>query len=137
MTNLIKEIEIDICVQNNVRSSALEIKHVQLYHHHEGNWIKLNCDGVYKKYNSTAGCGGIIIDSDDNWVIGYAQKIVFCDALVMEMWVMLHEIELPLQKRITNLVVISDSKVLVDMVNQDIRDNHNLLTLVHGIKRMT
>lgn len=50
---------------------------------------------------------------------------------------MLHGIELSLQKRITNPVVISDSKVLVDMVNQEIRDNHNLLTLVCRIRRMT
>lgn len=47
ITHLVKETEIGILLQNNVRSSVPEIKHVPLYHPKE-NRIKLNCDCVIK-----------------------------------------------------------------------------------------
>lgn len=44
---MVKEIETGSRVRNNVRFSGLEIKYVQWYRL-EGNWIKLDCGGVYK-----------------------------------------------------------------------------------------
>lgn len=84
VTHLVKEIETRIWVQTNVRSPVLEIKHVQWYHR-EGNWIKLNCDGVYKKSNSILRCVGLLRDSTGNWVTGYPRKKGFCDALATNM----------------------------------------------------
>lgn len=50
---------------------------------------------------------------------------------------MLHEIELAWYDRITNLMVEGVSKVMIDMVNQDSKEDHNWLTLIHRIIRMT
>lgn len=83
------------------------------------------------------GCGGLLRDSSRNWVKGYALKIGLGDALKTNIWAILHGIELVWHDRITSLVVESDSKVLIDMVNQEIEDGHNFLTLVRRIRRMT
>ncbi|MCI85796.1 ribonuclease H, partial [Trifolium medium] len=33
-----------------------------------------------------AGCGGLLRDSNGQWIHGYTQKIGACDALHAEMW---------------------------------------------------
>lgn len=60
-----------------------------------------------------------------------------CDALTAEMWMMLHETELAWRNKIINLVIESDSKVLIDMFNQEIGNNHNFSILDRRIIRMT
>lgn len=42
---------------------------------------------------------------------------------------MLRETELAWRNKIINLVIESDSKILIDMFNQEIGNNHNSLTL--------
>lgn len=55
----------------------------------------------------------------------------------LKLWAMLHDIELAWHEIITNLMVESESKILIDMVNQEIRDDRNFPTLISRIRRMT
>lgn len=116
--HVVKEIKNDNRVQNKSRQSKIESKHVQWYRL-ESNWVRINRDGTYKKTTAIAGCGGLLRDSSGNWLKGYTRKISLCDTLLTKMWVMFHGIELVWQERITNMKVKSDSKVLIDMINQE------------------
>jgi hypothetical protein len=49
-------------------------------------WIKLNCDGAYKKVQDVAGCSGLLWNSYGCWIRGYTQKIGCCNASHAEMW---------------------------------------------------
>lgn len=59
---------------------------------------------------------------------------LLCDAFSVEMWVMLHGIELVWYDKISNPVVDSDFKVMINKVNQENGDIHNFSTLVRRIK---
>lgn len=53
--------------------------------------------------------------------------VCVCDALMNEIWAKLHGLELAWPKQFTNLMVASDSKILIDMVSQkSLEDNFNL-----------
>ncbi|MCH80789.1 ribonuclease H protein [Trifolium medium] len=49
-------------------------------------WIKLNCDGAYKKSVHLSGCGGPFLDFGGRWLKGYILKIGTCNALHSKMW---------------------------------------------------
>jgi ribonuclease HI len=80
------------------------------------SWIKLNCDGAHYKFVDLARCGGLLRDSNDQWIQGRTQKIGTCDSLHAEMWGMYVGLELARRKGVTHLIVESDSKILIDMV---------------------
>lgn len=44
-------------------------------------WIKFNCDGACKGNILTLDCGGLICNSNEQWIKGYAKNIGSCDAL--------------------------------------------------------
>ena len=46
--------------------------------------MKLNYDGAYKESLVIADRGCFIIDSNSQWLKGYARKIGTCDALYVE-----------------------------------------------------
>lgn len=46
--------------------------------------------------------GDLFRDSSESWVKGYARKIGVCDALIAEIWVMLHGLELAFYKFSSN-----------------------------------
>jgi hypothetical protein len=61
-------------------------------------WVKFDCDGAHKKSVDLAGCGGLLRDSNGQWIQGYTQKIRTCDALHAEMWGIYARLELPRRK---------------------------------------
>ncbi|KAK2361139.1 heat shock 70 kDa protein [Trifolium repens] len=48
-------------------------------------WVKLNMDCAYKK-GSSAGCGGVIRDSNGIWRGGFAKNLIIGSAYVAELW---------------------------------------------------
>lgn len=109
----------------------LEIRHVHRYRL-DNNWIMLNCDGTYKSSTSIVGCDGLFTYSSENLVIDYAQKNGLCDALTIQMFVILHGLQLTWNEIITNQVIEIDSKVLMYMV----RYEYNFPTLVWRIRQL-
>lgn len=59
------------------------------------------------------------MDSSGNWLRGYTRKIDLHDAHTEEIWAMFRGIELHWQERIINLKVESNSKVRIDVINQE------------------
>ncbi|GAU35182.1 hypothetical protein TSUD_319920 [Trifolium subterraneum] len=97
-------------------------------------WIKLNCDGAYKESLDLAGCGGLLRDSNGQWIHGYTQKIGACDALHAEMWGMYVGMNLARRQGVTRLILESDSKLLVDMVTWRCNLNGATPILIRRIK---
>lgn len=70
------------------------------------------------------------LETRRNSVREYAHKIALCDALTTKMWTMLHGMKLTWQERIKNLVVESDSKVLINRTSQEFENDHSFPTLI-------
>jgi len=115
-----------------------EIIHVGWNRPPEG-WIKLNSDGTCKGNNDVSGCGGLFRNSDGRWIKGYMKKIGSCDALHAEMWGVYLGLEMAWRDRIPQLIVESDSKLLIDMITYNcnlggivpilVKHIHNLLSM--------
>jgi ribonuclease HI len=76
------------------------------------------------------GCGGLLRDSDGRRIKGYVRKIEICDAFNAEMWGMYIFLDMAWRANITHLIVDIDSKILVDMINDNCKFNKIVPTLV-------
>jgi ribonuclease HI len=99
-----------------------------------GDWVKLNCDGAYKESVDIAGCGGLIRDSNGQWLKGYVWKIGTCDVLYAEMWGMYEGLRIARRQGFSQLIVESDSKLLVDMVTRNCKINGAIPVLIRRIR---
>ncbi|MCH88942.1 ribonuclease H protein [Trifolium medium] len=99
-------------------------------------WIKLNCDGACKGGGESSGCGGLFRNSDGRWMKGYIKKIGVCDAFHAELWGMYLGLDMAWKERIPQLIVESDSKVLIDMITDNCKFNGVVPTLVRRIRNL-
>lgn len=54
------------------------------------NWIKINTDGSIMGNLGPAGCGGLLRDSQGQWIIGFIRNIGDTTALAVELWAIRH-----------------------------------------------
>lgn len=102
----------------------------------EEGWIKLNSDGASRGEDNQVGCGGLLRDSTETWVLGYTRKFGVCNAIQVEAWGMWIGVNLARQRDITKLVVESDSKTPVDMMYNSTEDDRNHPTLIRRIRKL-
>lgn len=99
-------------------------------------WIKLNSDGACKGIGEYSGCGGLFRDTGGRWLKGYIRKIGVCDALHAEMWGMYLGLEMAWREHIPQLIVESDSKILIDMVTENCKFSGSVPILVQRIRKL-
>jgi ribonuclease HI len=99
-------------------------------------WIKLNSDGACKGIGEYSGCGGLFRDTEGRWLKGYIRKIGVCDALHAEMWGMYLGLEMAWREKIPQLIVESDSKILIDMVTENCKFSGSVPILVQRIRKL-
>jgi ribonuclease HI len=99
-------------------------------------WIKLNSDGACKRGGESSGCGGLFRNSDGRWIKGYFKKIGVCDAFHAELWGMYLGLDMAWKERIPQLIVESDSKILIDIVTNNYKFSGVVPTLVQRIRNL-
>lgn len=55
------------------------------------HFIKLNTDGSTEGNPDWAGAGGLLCDSCGGWKVGFVRYIDITSAIVVELWMMLHD----------------------------------------------
>ncbi|KAK2382454.1 TMV resistance protein N [Trifolium repens] len=63
----------------------------------EGDWIKLNTDGASRRNNS-AGCGGLLRNSNGQWLGGFSRHLGTCNAYIAELWGVLDGLKLAYER---------------------------------------
>ncbi|KAG8496087.1 hypothetical protein CXB51_009179 [Gossypium anomalum] len=76
---------------------------------------------------------GILRDSHGNWLPGFCRFIGRGSALTIELWAILHGLEIAWQKEYTKVIIVSDNKSAVDMLT-DASLGSSTTTLVRRIK---
>jgi ribonuclease HI len=100
------------------------------------HWIKLNSDGACKGSGEYSGCGDLFRDSKGRWINGYIRKIGVYDALHAEMWGMYLRLEMAWREHISQLIVESDSKILIDIVTENCKFSGSVPMLVQHIRKL-
>ena len=72
-------------------------------------WFKLNTDGALAGNPGKARGGGLIRDSNEHWVKGYARSIGFTTSVIAELWALRDGLNLALSEGIRNLIVALSS----------------------------
>lgn len=80
-----------------------------------GSW-KLNCDGSVNISGRSAGCGGVLRDSNGAFVFAFSQHLEDCNILEAELKGILHGIRIARNRGFFRLVVESDSSDAFDLL---------------------
>jgi len=62
------------------------------------NWVKLNCDGVVNQGGLSASCGGVIQNSDEEFISAFSVRLGGCTIITAELVAIFHGIKLALDK---------------------------------------
>ena len=99
-------------------------------------WNKLNTDGASLGNLGKSGGGGLIRNSQGNWIKGFSRSIGFTTSVMAELWVLRNGLYLAIQLGINFLEVELDAKVIVDMLNNTDCSNRKHSPLLHDCKSL-
>ncbi|KAK2422059.1 Polynucleotidyl transferase, ribonuclease H superfamily protein [Trifolium repens] len=101
----------------------------------EGDWIKLNTDGASRRNNS-AGCGGLLRNSNGQWLGGFSRHLGTCNAYIAELWGVLDGLKLAYERGFKKIELHIDSNAMVQTL-QSTRDGSVVgWRLIHEIRRL-
>jgi poly(A) polymerase Pap1 len=81
-------------------------------------------------------CPRLLWDSDSRWIKDYVRKTEMCDAFHVEIWGMYLGLDMTWREHITHLIVESDLKVLVDLINDNCKFSGTISTLARSIRKL-
>ncbi|KAK9045415.1 hypothetical protein V6N11_059295 [Hibiscus sabdariffa] len=81
-------------------------------------WWKVNTDGSHIPVCGLAACGGVIKDCCDMWIRGFSKSIGRCTILEAELWGIHIGLEMAWSLGCRKLIVESDSKDAIRIVQQ-------------------
>ena len=99
-------------------------------------WIKLNVDGCSKGNPGLAGAGGVIRDHIGTWIGGFARNIGVCSSMTAELWAIYSGLQLVWDKGFRKVVLESDSRVVVGLINGEsvrVDRNYNILMQIKNM----
>lgn len=100
--------------------------------------MKLNVDGSRDHYKVvSAGCGGVVRDSSGKWVRGFAKKLdSSLEVHQTELEAILAGLQLVSDMKFKKVVVESDNKSVVSMVEKSVHPNHPDCVIIQQIRAM-
>ncbi|KAJ1402685.1 Ribonuclease H domain [Sesbania bispinosa] len=97
-------------------------------------WFKFNVDGSLWNGGGAATYGGVLRDSSGTWIFGFSRHIGTTTALRAELWGIRSALEIAWEKGVKHILLESDSRIAVHMVNQGVSQPHPCAPLVAVIK---
>ncbi|XP_004292858.1 PREDICTED: putative ribonuclease H protein At1g65750-like [Fragaria vesca subsp. vesca] len=100
------------------------------------NFFKLNVDGTRTSPSGKIGAVGVIRNHFGDWIIGFHINIGVGEILDAEAWGLFHGLKLAVDLNIKNLLIESDSAILVQLMQNSNFDIHPLGSLLCGCKNI-
>jgi ribonuclease HI len=79
-------------------------------------WVVLNTDGASRR-TGVAGCGGLLRNSNGQWLGGFSRHLGRCSAYIAELWGVFEGLRLARERGISKINVQVDSRVVVQTLN--------------------
>lgn len=93
-------------------------------------WAKLNCDATYDTTTCTAGVTGVWRETNGRWLFGLCAGTTTPNVLWAELVAIKMGLEECTKRNMTRVIIHSDSRVAVDLINNDSTTNNSLCTLI-------
>lgn len=100
------------------------------------NFFKLNTDGSFNNATKNASAGGVIRDSQGNWIRGFYTNIGESSSFEAELWGLREGLRLCLNLNIQQVQVEIDSAAIVTLLQAEKRPNEALNTLMIDCNRL-
>ena len=106
----------------NGRSSGLHTTIKVRWFHPPANWVKLNTDGSFIGNPDLAGGGGLIRNTNGEWVRGFARAIGITTSAATELWAIHNGIRLCIALKCPAIIIELDAKLVVDLLHKEVRN---------------
>ncbi|GLT78375.1 hypothetical protein SLA2020_499130 [Shorea laevis] len=122
----------------NTRGAQISHKSVVniRWHPPPSGFIKLNTDSFALSNPSQSSAGGVFRDEFGNWISGFSQKVGLSTSLSAEMWAIRDGLKIAIDKGFYNLILETDCKVVVLLLNSTISQFHSLGTLISDCRNL-
>ena len=88
------------------------------------NWVKVNCDGSWNPNIQHAGAGGVIRNSNENWISGFEVNCENCAIERAELWDIRSGLQLAWDLDLRKVELESDSATSIDMISKGVSSRH-------------
>ncbi|CAL1358846.1 unnamed protein product [Linum trigynum] len=99
-------------------------------------WCKLNVDGASQGNPGKAAAGGVFRDDQRRWLGGFCYSIGDCSAACAELWAIKQGLEMAWRRDLRLLIVESDSRLAIDLIQHRVDHVHPLASLLRSIRRL-
>ena len=82
----------------------------------ESGWIKLSTDGASNSTLSRAGGGGLLRNSDGNWIRGFSRSMGTCSSLMAELWALKDGLYLAKELGFSSIYIEVDAELIVGLL---------------------
>lgn len=90
------------------------------------NWIKLNTDGLSLGNPGLAGGGGLLCNTNGDWMKGFARAIRVTTSAAAELWALRDGIQLCIALKIHAMIIELDVKIVVDLLQKETHNQNGL-----------
>ena len=100
------------------------------------NWSKLNSDGSCIKSLGLAGSGGLIRNSDEEWIMGYSRKIGITFSEAVKLWALRDGLTLYHQLQLAVVEVELDAKLIITAITNNSDCHSDLNPLIDDCRKL-
>ena len=93
-------------------------------------WPKLNTDESMMGASGLAGCGGLVRDSNRQWIIGFAKPISATSRIAKMLFTLREGLALCVELKVHAIAVELDASAAISLVSSNITSNGDLSSLV-------
>ena len=93
-------------------------------------WFKLNTDGAVDTSRGKAGCGGLLRDSADQLIVGFAKIISASSSIAAELWALREGLGLCVERDCHVVEIELDVTAAISLVSSNVNTNGDLSGLV-------
>ncbi|BFG28792.1 hypothetical protein CerSpe_150660 [Prunus speciosa] len=94
--------------------------------------IKINTDGCRKGEDGRIAAGGVLRDSFEQWMRGFAVNLGVGEVLEVELWGIYLGLKIAWDIGCSAVVLESDSAIAVHLLNKNVEDLHPLAAMLWG-----
>ncbi|XP_020206711.1 uncharacterized protein LOC109791774 [Cajanus cajan] len=102
----------------------------------EGPQVSVHVDGSSLGNPGPTSFGGLVRNSDGKWLWGFKGDIGMDTSLKAELLAILHDLQLCWTRRYLSILLVSDSKMALELVKQPIQYSHGYAGVLCHIKEL-
>ncbi|KAJ7981919.1 Ribonuclease H protein [Quillaja saponaria] len=99
-------------------------------------WVTLNTDGSSRGNPGVSGAGGLLRNSDENWLAGFAVALGVCSSTSAELWAVFHGLRPAWKLEFKKVMMEVDSKTVAAYLSNENNGTNLHISLIARIQKI-